>query len=500
MYKTILELSNEDAKHFFLKQESYCNIDLPKYINFSNILENICNILEKKTKYNFKKSKDIYGVNHTIFSNKDGKYSWRPLELIHPVLYVNLVLKITDPDNWKVILNRFREFQTNKKIKCMSIPVNSLGRINNKASQINKWWDGIEQESLRLSLIYKYISHSDITDCYSSIYTHSIAWAIHGKEVAKTNRRCTTLIGNIIDKNIQGMRHGQTNGIPQGSNLMDFIAEMVLGYIDAELTEKIKDIKDYHILRYRDDYRIFANNSNDSEKILMCLTEVLLGLGLKLNVNKTRISDSIIEDSFKPDKLYWIISKNYENNKQKHLLIIYNHSIKFPNSGSLQRALLDFYKKIVNIKKSNKKDIEPLIAIISDIALRNPRTYHIVSAILSKFISFISEDERENIIKKVKNKFSEIPNTRYMDIWLQRIVINFDFHKHIDFKEPLCQVIKNKICLIKNDIHIWNNEFINKEYKELIDIINTNAIVDEKIIKETELIIPVKELSIFPEY
>jgi hypothetical protein len=29
---------------------------------------------------------------------------------------------------------------------------------------------------------------------------------------------------------MQGMNYGQTNGIPQGSVLMDFIAEMVLGF------------------------------------------------------------------------------------------------------------------------------------------------------------------------------------------------------------------------------------------------------------------------------
>jgi hypothetical protein len=32
------------------------------------------------------------------------------------------------------------------------------------------------------------------------------------------------------------MNNGQTNGIPQGSVLMDFIAEMVLGYIDECLS------------------------------------------------------------------------------------------------------------------------------------------------------------------------------------------------------------------------------------------------------------------------
>jgi hypothetical protein len=48
--------------------------------------------------------------------------------------------------------------------------------------------------------------------------------------------------------------------LPQGSVLMDFIAEMVLGYIDECLSECLDENMNYHIIRYRDDYRIFTNN------------------------------------------------------------------------------------------------------------------------------------------------------------------------------------------------------------------------------------------------
>jgi hypothetical protein len=43
---------------------------------------------------------------------------------------------------------------------------------------------------------------------------------------------------------------------------MDFIAEIVLGYIDVQLTSRISEIPktSYKILRYRDDYRVFVDN------------------------------------------------------------------------------------------------------------------------------------------------------------------------------------------------------------------------------------------------
>ena len=92
--------------------------------------------------------------------------------------------------------------------------------------------------------IYKIISKisvslvTDITDCYGSIYTHSIPWALHTKEKAKKEKATKKLIGNIIDFLLQKMSYDQTNGIPQGSVLMDFIGEIVLGYADLELTKK----------------------------------------------------------------------------------------------------------------------------------------------------------------------------------------------------------------------------------------------------------------------
>ena len=51
------------------------------------------------------------------------------------------------------------------------------------------------------------------------------------------------ILGNIIDKSIQNAQNQQTNGIPQGSVLMDFIAEIILGYIDRILGVYLKKQK-----------------------------------------------------------------------------------------------------------------------------------------------------------------------------------------------------------------------------------------------------------------
>ena len=93
-----------------------------------------------------------------------------------------------------------------------------------------------------LSLEYDYVFDTDVADCYGSIYTHSIAWAVESKTITKSQhgRNNKSLLGNIIDASIRNAQYKQTNGIPQGSVLMDFIAEIVSGYIDRILSVTLK--------------------------------------------------------------------------------------------------------------------------------------------------------------------------------------------------------------------------------------------------------------------
>jgi RNA-directed DNA polymerase len=95
---------------------------------------------------------------------------------------------LTSDINWKVISNRFEIFAQNKSIECMSIPLVSLSQNSNKAEQIKYWWEEVEQKSIELALEFDYLTKTDITDCYSSIYTHSISWAIHDKDFAKNKK------------------------------------------------------------------------------------------------------------------------------------------------------------------------------------------------------------------------------------------------------------------------------------------------------------------------
>ena len=175
--RSIIDLSCVEARVFLLKQESYCNFDLPPYFQFDELLNGIIEEIRDKPLSSFgnsRSSRNLEDVNYRILNNKDGKYAWRPLELIHPALYVSVVNKITEQDHWERIRNRCSYFRSNPKVKCLSLPVESLTNAKDKAEQISQWWEDVEQKSIELSLDYEFIIHTDIADCYPRIYTHSM--------------------------------------------------------------------------------------------------------------------------------------------------------------------------------------------------------------------------------------------------------------------------------------------------------------------------------------
>lgn len=267
--KRLIDLSNEEARAHFLKGSSYFNGDLPKYISFEPILNGVSEVMKGANYANFKNANpnELPNVNYSFIANKDGKFAWRPYELMHPVIYVSLANTICEEDNWTSIRARLKQFEGGV-VECCSAPVMSVDHQTDVATQIKKWWQSVEQTSLIYSLEFSHLLHTDVTDCYGSLYTHSIAWALHGLPKAKEGKKKKFLLGNKIDSHIQASRYGQTNGISQGSVLMDFIAEIVLGYVDEQINFELAGSADIRILRYRDDYRIFSNSDERAEAVL----------------------------------------------------------------------------------------------------------------------------------------------------------------------------------------------------------------------------------------
>lgn len=254
--------------------------------------------------------------------------------------------------------------------------MNNIKTATSKDSGIN-WWRQFEQESIKMAIHYRYCVRTDLVNCYGSVYTHTIAWDLYGKDKAKRDKDKYNLLGNKIDSSIQNMQSGQTNGIPQGSVLFDLIAELILGYSDSLLIKRLDEVglineyssdENFKILRYRDDYRIFANSKETLDIIVKELAKVSADLNMHFNNAKTEVNSDIISTSVKPDKMYWLdratLLKQPNVSQQKKLLLIYKLSLKYPNSGSIKTALISF-------KKILRKNYYKLLRCYADYCLYN---------------------------------------------------------------------------------------------------------------------------------
>lgn len=472
MTQLLTELGNAEARAHLLHPESYCTLDLPPYIGFDRLLDATARqVAAHALPLPCKQARARDDINHTIISNKDGQYAWRPITLAHPAIYVDLVHRLTDGAHWNALQQRFANFREDPRIRCESIPVARAKEDEKvRAKQILHWWQEVELRSLELSIQYEHLIHTDLTDCYGSVYTHSIAWAMHGRDIAKAKRNDLELIGNVIDARMQDSRHGQTNGIPQGSILMDFVAEMVLGYVDLELSKKLgREKEDFVVLRYRDDYRIFSHSAPTGERILKALSDVTQSMGLRLNPTKTVASSNVVTGSLKPDKLAWITRRQHDRNVQKRLLILHQYAIQYPNSGALHHELLAFCERISYLTQPSDSSYMPQLAIVLDIAMRNPRCFPICAAIMSHYIGLhATEAKRSETLDKIATRLRRLPNTGFHQLWLQRIALPHG--KALEFDEPVCHIVAGAKATL------WNCDWI--EQKDLRDAILTESIVD----------------------
>lgn len=347
--KTIFDLSADEALDFLMQNDRYVTTEMPEYLNFDPVLafarEHIADTSIDKCLKDIN-PENMSDANYDIMLNKDGRYAVRVLSLSNPFLYYLLAREICTPEHWAAILDDFKVFGSAPHIQAVGIPVIPADKENfHKATTILNWWNRFEQMAVKLSLDYRYMFVTDITNCYGTIELQTVEKALSRKGTASEVDVKTDIV-----RILTMLRQGRNIGLPQGSTLYDIVAEIVLGYADMLLREALERdgiTEGYEILRYRDDYKVFANDKDLLERISYTLQHVLEGLNLRLNSAKTRISDSIITDSIKPDKLAYIYNTPIYNNKkqcdfdgiQKQLLFILQFGRQYPNCGQMRMLL-----------------------------------------------------------------------------------------------------------------------------------------------------------------
>lgn len=158
-------------------------------------------------------------------------------------------------------------------------------------SNIHKFYES--KEYLRCEQKFNELTKLDITKCFDSIYTHTLAWALINKESVKANIKYSkNTFPGIFDRFMQQLNYNETNGIIIGPEFSRIFAELILQSVDNDVFTQIKDKlglaykKDYIIFRYVDDYFIFYNEVNCKDKIVEQIQISLKKYNLYLNESK----------------------------------------------------------------------------------------------------------------------------------------------------------------------------------------------------------------------
>jgi hypothetical protein len=150
---------------------------------------------------------------------------------------------------------------------------------------------------------YNHLLKLDISKCFDSIYTHTISWALIGKDAVKQdkstiNKSEKTFAGEF-DSLMQELNHNETNGIIIGPEFARIFAELILQAVDVSvekklLLENLTHRVNYEIFRYVDDYFIFYNDEIEKKVIVETLQSELKSYKLSLNSNKEKVFDKPI--------------------------------------------------------------------------------------------------------------------------------------------------------------------------------------------------------------
>ena len=313
--RNILTLNHDEAMDFFMKSGQYHGFELPEYFTFDQVLRYVRETIGVTSYEECVQEKispeELSDVNLDILLNKDGHYAVRPIILANPFLYYFLVREVCCESNWQVIKDLFEKFNVPHITSCAIPVIPNEKEPFHKATTINNWWNSMEQRSIELSLEYRYMFVTDITNCYGSVNPQTFDWAFTLKDTTIATGIQSPIAQNI-QKFLRALQQGRNIGIPQGSAIFDFVGEIILGYSDLLLHEALlekakeyeeqgKTFPDYEIIRYRDDYRIFCSNKDVLEDISYTLQQVLERLNFRMNSQKTKISESIVTDAVKSD-------------------------------------------------------------------------------------------------------------------------------------------------------------------------------------------------------
>lgn len=212
---------------------------------------------------------------------------------------------------------------------------------------MNGYSDSSEKTARHLNYSFgkRYVVHADVSNCFPSLYSHAIPWALVGFKKAKdkSGPKHRDEWFNQIDECVRHTRRNETQGVAIGPATSNILGEIILGKVDEALATNEKVGANFS--RYIDDYSYYCDSEEDAKKFLHSLECELAKFKLQLNAKKTSI-EKLPQPSVEP----WVIalgqSMHFDKEKEVALFDVYRYldfaqvlSAKYPEGSVLKYAV-----------------------------------------------------------------------------------------------------------------------------------------------------------------
>lgn len=325
-----------------------------------------------------------------------------------------------------------------------------------------------DNPSPKIRIKSRFVVHADVSNCFGSIYTHALSWALMGKNQGKIQRN--GYWHNEIDTYTMNVNKGETHGILIGGHAFNIVSEIILVAVD----EKLKDR--YKYIRNIDDYECFVEDYQTAEKFLIDLEAELRVYGLTLNHKKTEIAELPMshEADWIRELRYFEEGDYFDYKETVHFLDFAIALMKKSNGNS---AVLNYAIQVLSSKKKSTSATEYFLDTVHHLTLIYPYLISLMDE--NVFSSITDEKSKFEYIRCFSKNIYEIGlRNNYYEALSYALLfsIKYEFKVSDDVFEDI-EDSKDAVLYLLGYLHdkkFKNHSKIIKKYIRLAEDLNKN--------------------------
>lgn len=365
---------------------------------------------------------------------------------------------------------------------------------------------------------------ADISNCFPSMYAHSLPWVGLGKDIAKKYRRAdpngdkNIYFWNQLDLLVRNMQHGETDGLPIGPHLSNLLSELILLKIDKTLVDK-----KWEFTRHIDDYKCYVKDQLEANKFISDLRQELAKYNLDINHRKTEflslpvafgdpwinqletlIQSSILDRLNSRDK--------YKKIRYSEMLSYLDGLLEITKINNMNLAILNYGLKMLRKHKYSNNALELLIKTILHWSLHFPYLIPLLDElILESSFSSLDIEVWQKYIETAFTKGMETNNyeqlayclyyiTKYpIEIHsIEPLLLSCSFHKIVfDLRSPVLNLVlhyylkeQNNSTSLSTSLNTLSSELkdLAKDQLSCIDIFEESWIFAYEVLSKSDLV------------